>query len=64
VDGCIRHHLHGDDTRLVFAALVGYALFSDVPNTVTMLGAGIVIASTLYLSLREARLGVPQAASV
>jgi hypothetical protein len=30
----------------------------------TMLGAGIVIASTLYLSLREARLGVPQAASV
>jgi hypothetical protein len=37
--------------------ILGYALFDDVPNTMTMLGAGIVMASTIYITLREARLG-------
>lgn len=49
-----------DYTRLVFAAILGYALFSDIPNTMTMLGAGIVMASTLYITLRESRLGKPE----
>jgi drug/metabolite transporter (DMT)-like permease len=49
-----------DYTRLVFAVIFGYALFGDVPNTMTMLGAGIVMASTLYITLREARLGKPK----
>jgi drug/metabolite transporter (DMT)-like permease len=49
-----------DYTRLVFAVILGYALFKDVPNTMTMLGAGIVMASTLYITLREARLGTPK----
>jgi drug/metabolite transporter (DMT)-like permease len=48
-----------DYTRLVFAVIFGYALFSDIPNTMTMLGAGIVMASTIYLTLRESRLGKP-----
>lgn len=52
-----------DYTRLVFAVILGYALFNDIPNTMTMLGAGIVIASTLYITLREARLGTPKPAS-
>ena len=51
-----------DYTRLVFAVIVGYAVFNDIPNTMTMLGAGIVIASTLYITLREARLGKPKPA--
>jgi drug/metabolite transporter (DMT)-like permease len=51
-----------DYTRLVFAVILGYALFRDVPNTMTMLGAGIVMASTLYITLREARLGKPEPA--
>ena len=49
-----------DYTRLVFAVILGYALFSDIPNTMTMLGAGIVMASTIYITLREARLGKPE----
>ena len=49
-----------DYTRLVFAVILGYALFRDVPNAMTMLGAGIVMASTIYITLREARLGKPE----
>jgi drug/metabolite transporter (DMT)-like permease len=46
-----------DYTRLVFAVILGYVLFSEVPNAMTMLGAGIIIASTVYITLREERLG-------
>jgi drug/metabolite transporter (DMT)-like permease len=49
-----------DYTRLVFAVILGYALFGDIPNAMTMLGAGIVIASTLYITLRESQLGTPK----
>jgi drug/metabolite transporter (DMT)-like permease len=49
-----------DYTRLVFAVILGYVLFHDVPNAMTMLGAGIVMASTIYITLREARIGKPE----
>lgn len=42
-----------DYTRLVFAILFGLVLFHEVPNLVTMLGALIVIGSTLVITLRE-----------
>lgn len=42
-----------DYTRLVFAIIVGLAFFHEAPNWVTMLGALIVIASTLVITLRE-----------
>lgn len=47
-----------DYTRLVFAAILGYVLFGDVPDIVIMTGAAIVIASTLYITFRESRLGL------
>ncbi|HWK74670.1 MAG TPA: DMT family transporter [Povalibacter sp.] len=47
-----------DYTRLVFAIILGYAVFADVPSALTMAGAGIIIAATLYITLRESRLGV------
>jgi drug/metabolite transporter (DMT)-like permease len=50
-----------DYTRLVFAIILGYALFRDVPNGVTMIGATIVIASTLYITFREMKLGKQKA---
>jgi S-adenosylmethionine uptake transporter len=46
---------------LIFALVLGYALFGDVPNAVTMLGAAIVIGSTLYITLRELKLGAVKA---
>lgn len=51
-----------DYTRLVFAAILGYALFGDIPNSVIMAGAAVVIASTLYITIRESRLGLQKVA--
>lgn len=52
-----------DYTRLVFAILLGFALFGEVPNGVTMLGASIIIGSTIYITWREAQLGKPKPAA-
>jgi drug/metabolite transporter (DMT)-like permease len=37
----------------VFAILFGLVLFHEIPNLVTMLGALVVIGSTLVITLRE-----------
>jgi S-adenosylmethionine uptake transporter len=42
-------------TELVFAVLFGYILFSELPVLRTFIGAGIIIASTLYMSYAEMR---------
>jgi drug/metabolite transporter (DMT)-like permease len=42
-----------DYTRLIFSAAAGYLLFNEVPGGLTLLGAGVVIASTLYITWRE-----------
>lgn len=42
-----------DYTRLVFAILFGLVIFQEIPNWITMLGALIVIGSTLVITLRE-----------
>ena len=44
-----------DYTRLVFAILFGFVLFHETPNWITMLGAMIVIGSTLVITLRDLR---------
>jgi drug/metabolite transporter (DMT)-like permease len=41
---------------LILAALYDYAAFGVVPDRITALGAGIIIAGALLLALREARL--------
>ena len=50
--------------RILFAGLFGYFLFTETPDLWMGEGAVIVIGSTLYITLREARLGSlkPQAA--
>ncbi|WP_255579991.1 MULTISPECIES: DMT family transporter [unclassified Caulobacter] len=45
-----------DYTRLVFAVLAGFVLFHEVPKATTLIGAGIVVASTLFITLREHQL--------
>jgi drug/metabolite transporter (DMT)-like permease len=40
-------------TLLVWATAVGFLVFGDLPDTVTVLGAGIVVASGLYTWWRE-----------
>jgi drug/metabolite transporter (DMT)-like permease len=53
-----------DYTRLVFAVLAGLLLFHEAPKTATLIGAGIVVASTLFISLREYQLSKRAAALV
>jgi drug/metabolite transporter (DMT)-like permease len=51
-----------DYSRLIFAIVFGYVIFGEVPNSITMFGTLIVIASTLYITIREALLGHPKPA--
>ena len=46
-----------DYTRLLFAGVIGYFVFLEVPDAWTLTGAAIIVASTLYIALREAKLG-------
>ncbi|MCB9948258.1 MAG: DMT family transporter [Rhodospirillaceae bacterium] len=48
-----------DYSRLLFAAFFGFVLFAEVPDVWTWLGAGVIIASTLYIARREAKTGAP-----
>ncbi len=40
-------------TKLVYAAILGYLLFGEVPDFYTVIGAGIIIASSIYIFHRE-----------
>ena len=46
--------------RILFAAIFGFFLFAETPDIWTGVGAVIVVGSTLYIALREARLGKPK----
>ncbi len=41
--------------ELFFAAAFGYALFTEIPSTMTLLGAAIIIPSTLTIAIYETR---------
>jgi len=42
-------------TSLIWATILNFFLFGDLPDTWTILGAGIIISSGLYLVRRESR---------
>ena len=44
-------------TRLIYAAILGYFVFSEVPSVWTWVGAAIIVASALYIARREAFAG-------
>jgi drug/metabolite transporter (DMT)-like permease len=39
--------------QLIYAAILGFILFSEVPDRYTLLGAAIIISASLYLMYRE-----------
>jgi drug/metabolite transporter (DMT)-like permease len=43
---------------LLFAVLLGWVPFGQLPEAMTLLGAGIVIASGLFMLRRERQLGI------
>jgi drug/metabolite transporter (DMT)-like permease len=44
-------------SRLLFAAVIGMLFFAEQPSLQTALGAAVIVGSTLYIAVREARLG-------
>lgn len=47
--------LPADFTKLLWAALVGFAFYGEVPDRFTLLGAGLICGSVAYVALVEAR---------
>jgi len=45
-----------DFTRLVWASILGFALFGEIPTWATLAGGLIIIASSSYIAYREAQL--------
>jgi len=45
-----------DFTRLLWASIVGYILFSEVPGLWTWVGGGMIFAAATYVAIREARI--------
>ena len=43
---------------MIWAMLLGYFVFAEMPQTMVLAGAGVVIASGLFIVLRERRLHV------
>lgn len=43
--------------RLVYATLIGFVLFADVPGLSTLAGSALIVGAALYTALRERRLG-------
>ena len=41
--------------RLVFAALAGYLIFTEIPDIWTGIGAAAIVGATLYIARHERR---------
>jgi drug/metabolite transporter (DMT)-like permease len=48
-----------DYLRLPFSMLLGFWFFAELPSIWTLVGALVIIGSTLYIARREAQLGQP-----
>lgn len=48
-----------DYTRLIYAVLIGYFLFAEIPDEWTAVGAVVIIGATLYLARHGGRSGPP-----
>lgn len=46
-----------DYTRLVYASILGFLIFAEIPDLNTMIGATVIIAASLYTLQREGQQG-------
>jgi drug/metabolite transporter (DMT)-like permease len=51
-----------DYVAMIWAILLGWILFSELPASAVYLGAAIVITSGIYIAWRERQLGFERAA--
>lgn len=42
-------------SQMIWAAVYGYLIFDEAPDTLTMVGAAVIIASGIYIVLREGK---------
>ena len=42
-------------TKLIYAALIGYLVFNEIPDAPTIIGAAIIVGSAIYIFNRENR---------
>jgi drug/metabolite transporter (DMT)-like permease len=49
-------------SQMVWALALGFAVFSTVPDGMTLLGAAVIVGSGVYIALRERRVGARQPA--
>ena len=47
-------------TRIIFMVIAGYFLFDEIPQISALIGASIIIMSTLYILHREVKIGRQQ----
>lgn len=52
-----------DYSSMIFASLIGWVVFSEVPTATILLGAGLVIAGGVLIIWRERQLGVDRSKS-
>lgn len=52
-----------DYAKLLIGGLLGYFVFSEIPDRWALVGAAVIVASTVYIARREARVGLPEAAT-
>jgi hypothetical protein len=45
-----------DYSRLIFAGIMGFLLFAELPDRYTLVGAAIIVGSTLYIAYRETQM--------
>ena len=43
-------------TRLIWAAIIGYLVFAEVPDALTWVGGAVIFAASSYIAFRERRL--------
>ncbi len=48
-----------DFVKLIWAAILGYFIFGQVPGFYTLLGGAVIFASATYIAIRESRLKKP-----
>jgi drug/metabolite transporter (DMT)-like permease len=46
-------------TSIIWATLLGFLVFGDIPATTTLSGAGIIVGAGLFIMMRERRVAVP-----
>lgn len=46
--------------RLIFAAIIGFYLFTEVPDLYTVLGAILIVASNFFLIMQESKIKKPE----